>query len=74
MASTEALRQALKEYRLSRGMSYEDLASDMRQVVGQNHKLSLFTLRRFIEGETEYPHVLTCYAIEQYLKAQGVAA
>ncbi|HXI11338.1 MAG TPA: hypothetical protein VNM92_01665 [Thermoanaerobaculia bacterium] len=70
---TDALRTALKQHRLSRGMSYDDLTEDIASALGSDRKLSIWTVRAFIDGSST-PHETTAYAIEQYLKTNGVAA
>lgn len=67
-AALRQLRDALRGHRLDRNLSYDELAA----AIGVE-KVSPATVRRFIESETE-PHQTTAHAIEQYLKAQGVAA
>jgi hypothetical protein len=68
------LREALRRHRLKCGMSYEELATDIAIVVGRKHRMSLWTVQRFIEGITEKPHEMTLYALEQYMAAKGEEA
>jgi transcriptional regulator with XRE-family HTH domain len=58
-----ALRAALRLHRLEQRLSFEKLAREMR--------VSQVTAMNFIEGSTD-PLDTTIYAVEQYLKAQGV--
>lgn len=69
----EALREALRRHRLSRNMSYEELAADIGRALGPDRKLSLRTVYSFIEGDTD-PYETTAYTIAQYLRSQGIAA
>jgi len=67
MDDVDALRAALRQHRLSKGMSYEQLAADLAEVLGVERKLSLYTLRTFIEGFTQ-PIETTRYTIAEYLR------
>lgn len=66
--SVDQLRRALREHRLKRNLSYDDLA----HAIGAD-RVSGPTVRRFIESETE-PHEQTIYAVRTYLTQKGVAA
>ena len=59
------LRKRLREHRLRHNLSYEALA----EAIGAD-RVSLATVRRFIESETD-PHETTVYAIESYLQRSG---
>lgn len=62
------LRRVLREHRLERNLSYDELAA----AIGLE-RVSSATVRRFIESETE-PHEQTIYAVETYLaRVQAVA-
>jgi transcriptional regulator with XRE-family HTH domain len=65
----QQLRTALREHRLERHLSFDELA----QAIGAD-KVSAATVRRFIESETE-PHETTTYWVERYLDRvhEGVA-
>lgn len=66
------LRKALREHRLSRLWSYDELASRMGQSLGVDG-ISAATMRRFIEGQTA-PHSTTVYLVRRYLeRADGKA-
>lgn len=69
----DELREALRRHRLSKNMSYEALAADIAETLGADRKLSLRTIYSFIDGHGN-PFETTTYTIEQYLKAQGIAA
>jgi transcriptional regulator with XRE-family HTH domain len=62
-SNLQALREALGQHRLERHMSFERLARELN--------VTHVTVANFIAGVTE-PHETTVYAVERYLKAQGV--
>lgn len=66
--SVAQLRRALREHRLERNLSYDELAA----AIGLD-RMSAPTVRRFIESETE-PHETTVYAVEAYLKHKRAVA
>lgn len=68
----EALRLALRQHRLDRNLSYEELAADIARTV-PHHKLALRTVYSFVEGETA-PQETTTFAVWKYLKTYGIAA
>jgi hypothetical protein len=72
VSTTDALREALKAHRETRGLSYDALAQQINEFCDPPHSVTLFSVRKFIEGFTSYPHVLTLEAIEKYLKNEGV--
>jgi hypothetical protein len=59
----DGLRKALRLYRLANRISYVQLAHDL--------KLTEPAVMNFIKGRTN-PHETTVYAVEQYLKSNGV--
>jgi hypothetical protein len=67
------LRKALREHRLSRLWSYDELATQMGQALGVDG-ISAATMRRFAEGYTA-PHATTTYVVRRYLaQVSGKAA
>lgn len=63
------LRRVLREHRLERNLSFDELAA----AIGSD-RVSGAAVRRFIEGVTNEPHETTLYAVREYLKREKVAA
>lgn len=59
--SVPELRRRLKQHRLERHWSYDELA------VAIGPHVSAATVRRFIEGEHKRPYATTVHAVERYL-------
>jgi transcriptional regulator with XRE-family HTH domain len=64
------LRAALREWRLRNGLTYDQLADDIRRVNG-NNLVSAPTVRRFL-AEDHDPSERIAYAINAYAVAQRV--
>jgi transcriptional regulator with XRE-family HTH domain len=68
----DELREALRIYRLSRGLSYPDLAADMAAALGPRAP-KMRTLYDFLAGRGKYqPFETTQYAIAEFLRVRGV--
>jgi hypothetical protein len=62
----KALREALRTHRLANRMAYDDLTEDIASVMGERYRLSVRTIRQFIEGSVQ-PLETTAYTVQQYL-------
>jgi hypothetical protein len=65
--NTEALRKALRQHRLERGLSYSALAAEMSATAGR--RVPSMTMFNFITGISN-PVDTTLYVIERYLARQ----
>jgi predicted transcriptional regulator len=60
------LRKALREHRLDKGLTFDELAAQINAAVGAE-RVSQSSIFRFIENDVE-PRDLTAHAIERYLE------
>jgi hypothetical protein len=65
--NTEALRKALRQHRLERGLSYSALAAEMSATAGR--RVPSMTMFNFITGISN-PVDTTLYVIDRYLQQQ----